>query len=551
MNDTPITYHASRRTFLATLVRARWLVLIVSLIIILLPVPYVLSNWTPVGDEPHYLLAAYSLVHDGDLDLANNYAQGDYRAFYDLPIDPHVRIGADGRLYLSHDIGLPILIAPAYAFGGRAAVIIFLAIIAALVAVNVYWLAYEVTGHPVAAMLTWLILLLTPILSVYAYLVYPEMIGALIVIWTTRRLFKIDASRVTRHSSLITQSAIVALALAVLPWLSARFIPIAVFLLAWKIRRDRSNRKQILISIGVMIGSLIGYFALNAWLSGGAASAIDFDTGLIAIGFQGISIERILRGLIGWWLDQQRGVLIYSPVDIIALIGLPWLWRRLRWSGIALLAPLLVAYLSAVAWGGFWVGWEISARYLVIGLPLLAAPLALALVHIRRVAFRGLVIVTFAIALINSVVLIKSPGLWGYRESIVLFYDRYTSIDLWRWLPAMSAGAAIDPTVGAIDAAEVVSDNNRSAWHTPIGSGGVVIQTSSLTDVTIGIYELHFDARAENIPAVDAPLLSIDVFSAEGVSLKHQLLSGADFAADGSYRSFSVAFDQPFYNKWT
>jgi hypothetical protein len=539
MKDT-ITHHASR----INLLQPRWLILILSLIVTLLPVPYVLSNWTPVGDEPHYLLAAYSLVHDGDLDLANNYAQGDYRAFYDLPIDPHVRLGADGRSYLSHDIGLSILIAPAYALGGRAGVIIFLAIIAAFVGVNVYWLAYEVTSHQVAATLTWLILLLTPILSVYAYLVYPEMIGALIVIWTVRQL-------ISHYSSLIVPAAISAIALAVLPWLSARFIPIALFLLAWKIWRERSIRKQLLISIGVIIGSLIGYFVVNAWLSGGTAGAIDFNTGSIPLGFQGIAIERILRGLIGWWLDQQRGVLIYSPVYIIALIGLPWLWRRLRWSGIAILAPLLIAYLSAVAWGGFWVGWEISARYLVVGLPLLAAPLALALIYLRHIAFRALAIITFAIAVLNTVMLINSPGLWGYRESIVLFYDRQTSIDLWRWLPAMSAGAYIDPNAGAIDAAEVVSDHNRSAWHTPIGLGGVVVQTSSLTDLTIGVYELHFDARAANIPTIDSPVLSIDIFSGEGVSLKHQVLRGTDFAADGSYRSFSLGFDEPFYNKWT
>ncbi|MHB8095514.1 MAG: hypothetical protein ACYDH0_11305, partial [Candidatus Aminicenantales bacterium] len=32
------------------------------------------------GDEPHYLLMAHSLLHEGDLDLADNYAREDYRA---------------------------------------------------------------------------------------------------------------------------------------------------------------------------------------------------------------------------------------------------------------------------------------------------------------------------------------------------------------------------------------------------------------------------------------------------------------------------------------
>ena len=41
-------------------------------------VPYVARTWPATGDEPHYLLAAHSLVTDLDLDLANNYAQFDY-----------------------------------------------------------------------------------------------------------------------------------------------------------------------------------------------------------------------------------------------------------------------------------------------------------------------------------------------------------------------------------------------------------------------------------------------------------------------------------------
>jgi hypothetical protein len=537
MRDTTITQHVARITPL----QPHGLILILSLIITLLPVPYVLSNWTPVGDEPHYLLAAHSLARDGDLDLANNYAQGDYRAFYPLPLDPHIRVGADGRSYLSHDLGLPILIAPAYALGGRAGVIIFLAIIAALIGVNVYGLAVEVTGNSIAAAVTWLLLLITPVLSLYAYLVYPEMIAALIVIWNVRQL-------VTRHSSLVTQHIIIGLTLVVLPWLSARFIPIALFLLAWKIWRAarRSNRRSVLIPIGLLAISLIGYFAANVWLNGSPTGTIDFNNSPIATGFQSISIERIARGLIGWWLDQQRGLLIYSPVYLVALIGLPILWRRFRWIGLAVLTPLLIAYLSAVAWGGFWVGWEISARYLVVGLPLLAAPFALALHHLRGWFFRSLIIITAALALFNSIFIIRTPGLWAYRESIVALYDHYLSIDLWRWLPAISGGAVIepDPSLAQLDA-------TRSVWHNPIGQSTTLIQTSSFDNLTIGVYEIHFEARAAKIPSPTSPLLTIDVSSGDGVTLLHKVLTGADFDGGDQYRSFSIAFDQPFYNKWS
>ena len=64
MQETVIARHSSLINFL----QRRWLILALSLIVTLLPVPYVIANWTPMGDEPHYLLAAHSLVHDGDLD---------------------------------------------------------------------------------------------------------------------------------------------------------------------------------------------------------------------------------------------------------------------------------------------------------------------------------------------------------------------------------------------------------------------------------------------------------------------------------------------------
>src|SRR5581483_1302952 len=104
----------------------------VSLAIYLALAGWMTRVWKPLGDEPHYLLAAHSLVHDGDLDLANNYARGDYQLFFEgATLDPHVRITAVGQV-LRHDLGLPFVLAPAYALGGRAGVEYFLACLAAL-----------------------------------------------------------------------------------------------------------------------------------------------------------------------------------------------------------------------------------------------------------------------------------------------------------------------------------------------------------------------------------------------------------------------------------
>src|SRR5215218_3013585 len=83
------------------------------------------------GDEPHYLLAAESLVEDGDVDVLDEYASRAYADFYPYELDRH-GTETEGRLNEPHGVGLPLLIAPAYAVAGAKGVELFLAAIAAL-----------------------------------------------------------------------------------------------------------------------------------------------------------------------------------------------------------------------------------------------------------------------------------------------------------------------------------------------------------------------------------------------------------------------------------
>ena len=69
----------------------------------------------PTGDEPHYLLYAYTLAHTGSVDLREAYASGAVSLLYpgDLSPDGHAYdYQHDGSLISVHGIGLPILIAP-------------------------------------------------------------------------------------------------------------------------------------------------------------------------------------------------------------------------------------------------------------------------------------------------------------------------------------------------------------------------------------------------------------------------------------------------------
>lgn len=81
------------------------------------------GKYSASGDEPHYLMIAESLVSDGDLDVANNYARNDGRLFgHDhLEMGGHAVPSRTGRVLPVHDIGLEVALVPVYAFAREVA----------------------------------------------------------------------------------------------------------------------------------------------------------------------------------------------------------------------------------------------------------------------------------------------------------------------------------------------------------------------------------------------------------------------------------------------
>src|SRR3990172_3517346 len=205
-------------------------VFLITLAVYAALVPWMVRVWQRTGDEPHYLLAAHSLAYDGDLDLANNYARRDYLSFYgDANLTPHTRPGPNGQAVLTHNLGLSFLIAPAYRLGGFVGVEYFLAALGALLAANVYLLGYEITHHWLAAAAGWIAVSFTPPVLWYVFLVYPEMVAGLCIVLFLLHLLRPAAPSPShlvtlRHWS--REAVISTFAIALLPWLSSRYLPV-------------------------------------------------------------------------------------------------------------------------------------------------------------------------------------------------------------------------------------------------------------------------------------------------------------------------------------
>jgi hypothetical protein len=548
-----------RQPFAASLTRlaaisgpgpAMWVGVVVFIISMAL-LPLVERTWRPTGDEPHYLLAAHSLVTDLDFDLANNYHQLDYLDFYySKDITPQVRLTPSGQQILDHQLALPVLIAPAYALAGRAGVLAFQVILASLLAGLTFKLAALVSRDNMGALLAALVVSLGPLLLFYPYLIYPELIAGLL---TTLILYlSLRQDRPTPAAA-----SLILVSLCILPWLNRRFVPLALLLAllvlwSWRKRNVRTlecfnvltfqRSNVILLALLVSIGGVVWF---NSQLS--APARVDIETPASAV----MVWERLGRG-IGWLVDQQRGLLIFAPVYWLAWWGLPWLlqesWRQRNRHWMVVL-PFLLSFIVVTAAGGFWVAWEVGPRFLVVALPALAPLLALAWRYYSRsllwLALAGLLT---GVTLLNGLVIIKNPEL-PYKSSLPLFYAAKTGLPFPKFLPDLAGFERLWPAVTATEV-QILTQNGESIWLAQPGQSMAVVRSGPLSELPFGHYQLTWPLKVEPDLPPQTELLRLSAKTSGGRLVFNTIITAADLPADGRWGEFSAAFTNPNVDRW-
>jgi len=346
------------------------------------------------GDEPHYLLAADSIVHDGDVDVLDEYRSRAYADFYPHELRPHGQ-RTEGRLNEPHGVGFPLLIAPTYALGGARAVEVFLAALAALAVALAYRLALRVAPDPWALGAA-LAVGLSPPLVAYGTAVYPELPAAAAL--TGAALLAVRLSkRVVWH-----EAALCFLLLGSLPWLGTKFVAAGAVVAVFAARALwRARRRTLAVgAVEVALFSVALYVAINEAIYSGPTPYAADDAGESATdaSFPGDYVGRAYR-LVALFIDRSYGLLRWAPVFLLAFAGLWWLWRSRRdrlaravpdvrdmelTAGLcaaALGAQLLVATFLAPTMFGFWF----PPRHLMAALPLAIPLVAWGLRHAPRV----------------------------------------------------------------------------------------------------------------------------------------------------------------------
>jgi hypothetical protein len=312
------------------------------------------------ADEPQYLLTAISLAEDGDLDIADELADGRWRPFHALPLPEQTEPLAGGRRLSPHDPLLPLLLAGPVAAAGWVGAKLAMAVMAGLLAALLLWTAVRRLGVPVAtAVLAVAVLACSPPLAVYGSQVYPELPAALAVLAAA-------AALTTTGVPSVGATVVVGVAVVALPWLGVKYAPVAaaVALVAcWRLAREGRARRALALAGSLALAGVV-FLVLHRWWYGGwtpYAAGDHFVGGELSV--VGTDPDYLGRGrrLVGLLVDRGFGLAAWQPAWLLAVTFVALTMHGWWFAGRQVVVVLPLAAL-AVAW---WTGPDRRRRLLL------------------------------------------------------------------------------------------------------------------------------------------------------------------------------------------
>jgi hypothetical protein len=324
------------------------------------------------GDEPHYLLMAYSLEHDHDLNLYNNFKQMDYLSYYPAEIPPQgqivnkqLAVGSE-KWYSIHSVGLPVIMAPILMTTGRLGLTIFITLVATATVVLVYFWVRQTVNNRKIALLTSAILMSCYFFNTLVGYIYPDMLIACLGLVCLLIIHN-------KYDSKVYQALFGAIIgfLVFLHFKTLLFALPLIGLISYKYWR--SDRKlPWFIALGGLPFAAYFMFTMYQWF--GTFNPADIYAGLSLN--DDTSPPAILSALL---FDGNRGLLAFNPVMLLLFVGLPLWFRYERDTALsALVVVVPYALILTDFWG--WFGGDAPAgRYVMDFLPWLMPAIAVVL----------------------------------------------------------------------------------------------------------------------------------------------------------------------------
>jgi hypothetical protein len=320
------------------------------------------------GDEPHYVVIIKSLVEKGHLYVEDVYNDPGPE-WTTWPYSWHAVKGPDGHFYSTHGIGLPLLAAPFYIIGGSLGLILFIPLIASLVNLSQYFACKRITGDDRVSFITALVMGFATLLCAYSNQLYPELLMALLLLISLNLFLRYGLT----NNVQLAMGLLIGYGFLLKPAFAAIIAVLGLVLFITCIRRRRGN--FVLFLAGVVV-----WFAVFCFYNStafGNPFAVPLASGESA--YPQIQAGGAIFAAIGLLFDRYRGLLPYSPILLLSVLGLRPLAKERPEVFALATGAVLVEYLGSSLFTHWWAGYSLPARYLLSVLPLFSLPLSLAI----------------------------------------------------------------------------------------------------------------------------------------------------------------------------
>jgi hypothetical protein len=410
------------------------------------------------GDEPHYLAIAHSIAFDRDFDLANNYgAHEPLIAGGGLAPEYHLHVGVNGVMRPVHDVGLPLLFAPAVAvlrpfaawlsatlpepFLRRVKVtpsVLYRHLLSMAMIAIALWLAgmlcdafVQLGASPRSSAALAALVMLSPPALIFSILFFTELTAAALVFFVFRRVVLAPPAGAAGWALAGTATGFLFLLHARNAGLVAPLLILGLRA-AWRQNNVR-HAAAFLSGSTVLLATrtLINHAFWGTWLTTPHAA-------LGAVTRLGAAARVAGIRLAGLLVDQEFGLLIYAPFLVLAPLGLAMMRER----AVARAAVFTSAcYVALVLWPvtnvhGWSGGWNPAGRFLLPIVPLAAVGLPAALAAAPRLLAGA--VLTLQI-LLNAYLWQHPKNLWNDGDGVAAICSRggYAAC---KWLPSIRGG---------------------------------------------------------------------------------------------------------------
>lgn len=395
---------------------------------------------TITGDEPHYLVMSSGIVKYGSFEQTAPYKdEFKNREIYKHGLAPEgaqpgsentlAVLGPNG-LFSLHNIGLSLLLALPFMFGGVFGAKLFMVFMSSIVVVYAWKISECFSDNKNKRF--WAIIATAVSLPLIpaSNQIYPDLLAGIIALMG---LYWLMTANVRRGVGI---EVLMAAAIVFLPWLQIKFAVTCVILIisiSAKIYLECKDINRIIRILMIAAFSCVMLGLYNYYAFGKITGP--YHSGALEVS------KTSLMVLLGLHIDQNQGFLLQNPIHLIGLLAIGWLYKFNR----AFTLVWILVFLSLIVPNGLHPHWyggaSISGRFQWAAAIVFVVPTIFGLLSLAR--RNGIIFKTIIISgLVLQLYFFYEYVIAGsnlYNKSYATWFESYTIFyyPLHKWLPML------------------------------------------------------------------------------------------------------------------